>query len=146
MAFGWIAEEDVSERPLSRFLGLFVLCMVAGGVAGGISAAFGETAAFGSLIVGGAFALAMAVCFWVCIGWWRSLDEAAREAHKWAWWWGSTAGLAVGSVALYTLIYSAPEALTAAPKDLLLGGATFVVVVQTLGYAVAWAFWWLKRR
>ncbi|MCA3718467.1 MAG: hypothetical protein IM674_09460 [Brevundimonas sp.] len=136
----------MSERPLSRYAAVMGFCVLAGMIAGGLSAALGDLDGVGPVIVGGAFALAMAVCFWVCIGWWRSLDEAAREAHKWAWWWGSTAGLAIGSVALYTLVYSAPEALTASPKDLLLGGAGFVVLVQTLGYAVAWAFWWLKRR
>jgi len=25
--------------------------------------------------------------------WWRALDEAAQEAHKWAWWWGGNLGL-----------------------------------------------------
>jgi hypothetical protein len=139
-------EARVSQNPLAQYGRLIAVCLVAGGIAGAVSAAFGETAGAGPLIVAGSVGLAMAAALWVCTRWWRSLDEAAQEAHKWAWWWGSTAGLAIGSVALYTLVYSAPEAITAAPKDLLLGGAGFVVVVQTLGYAVAWAFWWLKRR
>lgn len=29
--------------------------------------------------------------------WWRDLDEAAREAHKWAWWWGGNIGFIVGA-------------------------------------------------
>ena len=88
----------------------------------------------------------MAAGLWVCAHWWRALDEAAQEAHKWAWWWGSTVGLAIGSVALFTLAYAAPDALTAAPKDLLLGGAAILGAGQIAGYGVAWAFWWLQRR
>jgi len=30
----------------------------------------------------------------LCIRWWHGVDEAQREAWKWAWYWGSTFGLA----------------------------------------------------
>ncbi len=139
-------EARVSERPLARYGLLMAVCLIAGGIAGGVSAAFGETAGAGPLIVAGSVGLAMAAGLWVCAGWWRSLDEAAQEAHKWAWWWGSTFGLAIGSVALFTLAYATPGALTAEPKDLLLGGAGILALGQTAGYGIAWAFWWLQRR
>ena len=32
--------------------------------------------------------------------WMRSIDEAAREAHKAAWYWGGSGGMAVGGVLL----------------------------------------------
>jgi len=32
--------------------------------------------------------------------WWLSIDEAQREAHKWAWYWGGSTGLMV-SVAIF---------------------------------------------
>jgi hypothetical protein len=141
-----MTEASVSERPLARYGLLMAVCVIAGGIAGGVSAAFGETAGAGPLIVAGSVGLAMAAGLWVCARWWRALDEAAQEAHKWAWWWGSTFGLAIGGVALFTLAYATPDALTAAPKDLLLGGAGILALGQTVGYGIAWAFWWLQRR
>lgn len=146
MAPAWIAEEDVSERPLSRYAAVMGFCVLAGAIAGGLSVAFGDVDGFGPVIVAGAVGIAMALALWACARWWRALDEAAQEAHKWAWWWGSTFGLAIGSVVLFTLAYATPGALTAEPKDLLLGGAGIIGLSQTIGYAVAWAFWWLKRR
>lgn len=141
-----VMEARVTERPLTRYGLLMAVCLLAGGVAGGVSAAFGDTAGAGPLIVAGSVGLAMAAGLWVCARWWRALDEAAQEAHKWAWWWGSTAGLAVGSVILYTLMYAAPDRLTGEPKDLLLAGAALIGGAQTVGYGIAWAFWWLQRR
>jgi hypothetical protein len=82
-------EARVSQNPLAQYGRLIAVCLVAGGIAGAVSAAFGETAGAGPLIVAGSVGLAMAAALWVCTRWWRSLDEAAQEAHKWAWWWGS---------------------------------------------------------
>lgn len=141
-----VMEARVSQNPLAQYGRLIAVCMVAGGIAGAVSAAFGEAAGAGPLIVAGSVGLAMAAALWVCTRWWRALDEAAQEAHKWAWWWGSTCGLAIGSVALFTLAYATPGALTAEPKDLLLGGAGIIGLSQTIGYGIAWAFWWLQRR
>ena len=62
----------------------------AGGIAGGVSAAVGDGGWSSAPTVAGAVGLAMAVGLWVCARWWRGLDEAAQEAHKWAWWWGSS--------------------------------------------------------
>ena len=139
-------EVKLSERPLARYGRVIGASLIAGGIAGGVAAAFGDRAGAGPLIVAGATGLAMAVGIWVCARWWRDLDEAAREAHKWAWYWGSTFGGALGGVVLFTLAYGAEAYLTAEPKDLLIGGAAIIGVAQALGYGVAWAVWWLKRR
>ncbi len=139
-------EMRVSEHPLRRYGALMATCMVAGGIAGGVSAVFGDRSSAGPVIVAASVGLAMAAVLWICARWWRGLDEAAQEAHKWAWWWGSTFGLAIGTVALFTLAYGTPDALTAAPDDLLLGGAALIGLTQTLGYGIAWAVWWLRRR
>jgi hypothetical protein len=141
-----LLEAKVPETPLARYGALLLVCVIAGGLAGGVSAAFGETAGMGPMIVAGSVGLAMAATLWVCARWWRSLDEAAQEAHKWAWWWGSTLGLAVAAVAIFTLVYGAPERLVGEPKELFLAGAALIGGVQTVGYGVAWAFWWLQRR
>ncbi|MBX9460125.1 MAG: hypothetical protein KL785_02265 [Brevundimonas sp.] len=48
----------------------------------------------------------MAVALVGCVWWWRGIDEAAREAHKWAWWWGGSGGVLVGAIFLLTLTFS----------------------------------------
>jgi hypothetical protein len=141
-----LMEVSVSERPLARYGVVMAVCLLAGGIAGGVSAAFGDSGPAAPAIVAGAVGLAMAAGVWVCALWWRGLDEAAQEAHKWAWYWGSTFGGSLGAVALFTLAYGAEASLTAEPQDLFLGGAAIIVLGQALGYGVAWAVWWLKRR
>jgi len=133
-------------NPLRRYGVSLGVAVLAGGIAGAVAAGFGSNGATGAAIVAAATAVAITVGLWSCSVWWRGLDEAAQEAHKWAWWWGSTFGLAIGSVALFSLVFAAGDGLSGEPKDLLLGGAALVAGVQTVGYGVAWAVWWLKRR
>src|SRR6185436_14398669 len=33
---------------------------------------------------------------WAALIYWRNVDEAAREAHKFAWFWGGTGGMLLG--------------------------------------------------
>jgi len=83
--------------------------------------------------------------------WWRRLDEAAREAHKWAWYWGATGGLILVLPLLIALDIG-HGADMARPlgfvggDELIMFGMLSVLVLQVLGYAVAWAYWWLRRR
>lgn len=97
------------------------------------------------------FGLAAAALL-LTLGYWRALDEAAREAHKFAWYWGGSSGLLAagllamvlvrtGSPWLDALIGPAPSAVT-----LILTGGLGVIVPQLVGYAVAWAGWWVLRR
>ena len=141
---------SASRNPLLRYLAVGAVCAVAGGVAGGLSAMVGGDGAVQIAIRGLAMAAAMAVGMLACRRWWNSIDEAAREAHKWAWWWGSTYGLAIAGVGLLTLMTTrGGEALILAdrsPADVLITGAGAVVLVQTVGYGIAWAVWWLRRR
>src|SRR5690606_7138164 len=46
--------------------------------------------------------------------WWRGLDEAAKEAHKWAWWWGGTLGFVVGGAAVVIAALAGVNLLPAA--------------------------------
>lgn len=88
----------------------------------------------------------------VSVIWWRNIDEAAREAHKWSWYWGGSAGLS-GVLVLFLLIYMtggsfgrdliASVGLTG--RELELGMATGAVL-PVIGYAIAWAIWWWRRR
>jgi len=89
---------------------------------------------------------------------WRALDETAREAHKSAWFWGGSTGLALFSFALVVLMLfpTAGDALAdyaAANRGhihptafAILMGFMGCFVAQTAGYALAWGGWWLKRR
>lgn len=88
----------------------------------------------------------LAMCLW----WWRGIDEAAREAHKWAWWWGGCSGMAVGAAVLLTLTLrddgSTVESVGVSAPDLVAGGMFAILLFQIAGYAIAWAGWWLKHR
>ena len=96
----------------------------------------------------------MGVSIWIGALWMRSIDEAAQEAHKWAWYWGGSCGMAVGGViALMAILPRAasldlpsllPERTD--PAAYLVTGAALMVLTMIAGYGVAWAVWWLRRR
>ena len=145
-------EARISERPLRRFGSVLGVSMLGGMLSGtviGIAGAFGgETGPGFAMIVALAVAVGMGLGLWACWRWWQTLDEAAREAHKSAWFWGSTYGLSAGGVLLFSLLYSdgLETFADADPKDVFVAGIASVAVVQTLGYGIAWAVWWLRRR
>ena len=91
-----------------------------------------------------AMGAAMALCVW----WWRGIDEAAREAHKWAWWWGGTGGMAVGAALVLSLqLGGAPINTTdMSAGDLIAAGMMSILLFQVVGYSIAWAAWWLRHR
>ncbi len=85
------------------------------------------------------------------VWWWARLDEAAREAHKWAWWWGGSVGMALGGVLLLTVATHGDSAAVSAwigdtPADAFGAGMVAILLFQLVGYTVAWALWWLRRR
>jgi hypothetical protein len=104
------------------------------------------------LLHSGLMLAAMAGALWACVYWWRRTDEAAREAHKWAWFWGATVGLAALGVVLPQLIYTGAGVRLAGAlamtedNHLVMFGLLLAVGVQLVGYTVAWTVWWLKRR
>lgn len=141
------------KRPLG--FGAFILTMVGVAVVGGVAGAGGsilgdQPGVLGLALTAGVMAAAMAVALAACVWWWRGIDEAAREAHKWAWWWGGSSGMAVGAILLLTLTLrddgstSADVGLSAA--ELVAGGMYAILLFQMAGYGVAWAVWWLKHR
>lgn len=142
-----------SKRPFG--LGTFVLMMVGimivGGLAGGGAAVFGDQPGpLGTALTVGMIALAMAVAFAACIWWWRGIDEAAREAHKWAWWWGGSSGMALGAILVLTLSLRDEDVsvlgIEGGAAGLVSGGVLAILLFQMAGYAIAWAVWWLKHR
>src|SRR5436190_19665627 len=84
---------------------------------------------------------------------WRSIDEAAREAQKWAWFWGGSMGMALGVLAIaigfvrpewFDIAAMLPEHATALSG--IFYGAMAMVAAQFAGFLLAWAYWWARRR
>lgn len=96
----------------------------------------------------------MAGGIWIGAIWMRSIDEAAREAHKWAWYWGGSCGMALGAVV--ALMSMLPQSADLIPPTLWEGrtdpaayaatGAVLMVLLMIVGYTIAWIVWWLRRR
>ncbi|WP_392354130.1 hypothetical protein V8F63_00085 [Brevundimonas sp. LF-1] len=82
--------------------------------------------------------------------WWRGLDEAAKEAHKWAWWWGGNLGFVVGGAAVVIAAVAGVNLLPAAVPHtdaaLIALGVAAAFAAQAFGYGVAWCGWWIARR
>ena len=104
----------------------------------------------------GAFAIVLLVIAAIplSVWYWRRLDETAREAQKFAWFWGSTLSLLVGmliyaGVVLVAGLNETQPAFYAAgdnPNDAFMDGVATVLGLQVTGYAVIWVFWWLRMR
>lgn len=82
--------------------------------------------------------------------WWRGLDEAAKEAHKWAWWWGGNLGFVVGGAAVVIAAVAGvnllPVAVPHTDAALIALGVAAAFAAQAVGYGVAWCGWWIARR
>ena len=83
--------------------------------------------------------------------WWLRLDEAAREAHKWAWYWGATGGILASfpllmGVSAAKVVSFAGRIGMSRPEELVAFGVLAVLTLQLVGYGLAWAAWWLRRR
>lgn len=88
----------------------------------------------------------------VSVAWMRAIDEAAREAHKAAWFWGGCSGMAVGGVGIVLASLPQSEALQFTafdgrtdPVAYMAAGAFAMMMLMTLGYVIVWAWWWLAR-
>ncbi|MBW8303209.1 MAG: hypothetical protein K0M78_04565 [Brevundimonas sp.] len=105
-------------------------------------------------IMGAVAIIAMVGAMVISVAWMRSIDEAAREAHKSAWFWGGCGGMAVGGV--FFILASLPPAAALPipawfpgrtdPAAYAATGAAALALLMVAGYALAWAWWWWKRR
>ncbi|MFT3996174.1 MAG: hypothetical protein QM667_02115 [Asticcacaulis sp.] len=86
------------------------------------------------------------------IVWWRSIDEAQKEAHKWAWYWGGSTGLLVALFAYIITLVGGDAAfmdyvrLADHEGRLLSLGILTAFVPSIVGYGIAWGVWWLRHR
>lgn len=99
-------------------------------------------------------AVVMGGSVWVGAIWMRSIDEAAQEAHKWAWYWGGSIGLAIaGAVGLMAMLPQAADIAVpsimpdrADPAAYMATGAAAMGLLMMAGYTIAWAIWWWRHR
>jgi hypothetical protein len=138
--------------PMATFLALLLTCLVLGGAAGAASVLLRPDGGIMNAIVPALIlALVFVAVFFISLKWWRTLDEAAQEAHKWAWWWGGSWGMAAGFIVIggfYLLDRDAVvgSLLGDSSTAIFYHGALAIVLAQTLGYALCWSLWWLSRR
>lgn len=90
----------------------------------------------------------LALMSWTMVIYWRNVDEAAREAHKFAWFWGGSGGLMlippIAPLISTALLESWFGPHT--PYEWALGGVIAVLTLEIGCYGLAWIGWWLVRR
>lgn len=146
----------VALYTLLGFLAFFAL-MVATGFFIGYQSARGVDVDADRLtfwVAAGVAVVCMTGAMAITVGWMRAIDEAAREAHKSAWFWGGCGGMAVAGVLF--ILASTPLAAGLQPPSWFLGrtdpaaymatGAAILALLMTAGYTLAWAWWWWRRR
>lgn len=89
---------------------------------------------------------------------WFRLDEPSREAHKFAWFWGS---LALPLLLLACLLPGLPTLARVYVEDFIarnpetpwrptslafVAGVAAAALVQLAGWALVWTGWWLSKR
>ena len=92
--------------------------------------------------------VAMGAILAACAYWWKSADEAVREAHKFSWFWGSCFGLALLLPGLIVMS-QAPELvdrIRPAGYPQVAFGVLLTLLLQLTGYLATWAVWWVRRR
>ena len=150
------ARRKTVTRVVGAAAGLILAAMLGGAVIGYLSAAdpaFDADAA-NLWLIGGIATMLMVGSLAVSVIWMRAIDEAAREAHKAAWFWGGCSGMAAGGVLgiLATLPgaerWTFPTILDGRtdPAAYAATGAFGILTLMIIGYTVVWAWWWLTRR
>jgi len=138
------------RRPQS-FIKLLLLCMLVGLVVGaGSGLVEGLGVAVSPAVTGLIALVAGLVILWLSARWWGGVDEAVREAHKFSWFWGGSAGMiVVGAVALPVLQVARGSVggfgLTPAEAGMFVNGVGFTLGLMLVGYALCWAGWWFTR-
>ena len=88
---------------------------------------------------------------WLTAMYWRRIDEAAREAHKWAWFWGGNVALVPVMIGFVMLLQrpdlGAPlwPGFEPTPAHYVATGGIIVILLLIIGYGLAWLFWWLWK-
>jgi len=102
------------------------------------------------LAFGGGILTLGVITLWLSYRWWVGVDEAVREAHKFSWFWGGSAGLVIViaiAVALAQIAGGSVGQLGLSPTEagLIATGISITVGLMLIGYGLCWAGWWLLR-
>lgn len=135
-----------SEKVAQRLIGVWALLGLIMGAGIGIVDSLEIQAPPVILSLGGIAVLAL--MSWTMAVYWRNVDEAAREAHKFAWFWGGSGGLML-ILPIAPLISTALLESWFGPHtayEWALGGVIAVLTLEIACYSLAWIGWWLVRR
>jgi hypothetical protein len=147
-------EETMGRAHIAPWQWLIALTAVSA-LLGGVLAVASNAApdlGLGSLILTVGLVIGLAALgAWLISIYWRQIDEAAREAHKWAWYWGGNVALlplVVGMV----LLFQNPDmpvplwpGVAADPAGYVATGGMAVISALIVGYTLAWLYWWLWK-
>lgn len=139
------------------FVAIAVLVLgaaITGAVLGYLSAEPGQAAGAVVWIIAFSAVILMVGAIAVSVIWMRSIDEAAREAHKAAWFWGGSTGMALGGAVIVLSLLPGAETLDLPafwagrtdPAAYAAAGASAMLLLMLVGYTIVWAWWWLARR
>ncbi|WP_324506421.1 hypothetical protein [Brevundimonas sp.] len=137
--------------PWQWLIALVVVSALLGGVLAVASNA-APGLGLGALILAVVLVIALAALGgWLISIYWHQIDEAAREAHKWAWYWGGNVALLPLMMGLAVLLQTPDAAvplwpgLEANPAGYVATGGMAVISTLLIGYALAWLYWWLWK-
>lgn len=79
---------------------------------------------------------------------WRNIDEAAREAHKFAWFWGGSGSILLAAPLAMLVGDARLTALAGrhSPSEWFAIGVFSLLVFQLTAYVLVWVVWWLRQR
>ncbi len=141
-----ITKQGVREATAQRVL---IGCGLFGGVCG---AAWGMLDALDIAVprplLAAAVTLGIPLLGWATLLYWRNVDEAAREAHKFAWFWGGSGAMLLSFPIMILTTSAKLEALFGPhePSQWVMGGLLAMLALQIVGYGATWAGWWLVRQ
>lgn len=96
--------------------------------------------------------IGFSIGFFLCVKFWRTIDEAARRAHLDAFYWGGPiAWMVIAPVVIlpskiknYELSFI--ERLDMSSSEIFGLGIVTAVIATIIGYGVAWVIWWVTKR
>jgi hypothetical protein len=98
-------------------------------------------------MLAGAYAAAMAWAAWFLWLYWRRLDEAAKEAQKFAWFVGSIAALVLTApLMMFFRLGALPLPHGLGPGVPFGLGYMLLALSQLIGFLIAWVGWWQAKR
>lgn len=88
----------------------------------------------------------------LAIQWWKKIDEASKEAHKIAWFFGGSIGIFISMLlAVLNILFDGAvlnglaAGIRGAQNYAFELGITTCLTFAGLGYMIYWAIWWKQR-